>query len=104
MMAVVASVPEPYAPGKPALSFGRFVLARIEGRALENVVVLPRAAYREGGVVYVLRDAKLYSRAVKMVWSDRTREVIGAGLKIGEQVCLSSLDSFVEGMEVRGDE
>jgi RND family efflux transporter MFP subunit len=104
MMAVVASVSAPYAEGKPALSFGRFVMARIEGRILEGVVVLPRVAFREGGVVYVQRAGKLISQAVKVAWSDRTRVVIGSGLKGGERVCLSPLDSFVEGMEVRADE
>ena len=104
MMAVVARVVAPYAAGKPTLSFGRFVMARIEGEPMAGVVVLPRAALREGGVVYVLREGKLFSRAVKLSWSDRERVVIGLGLKGGEQVCLSSLDSFVEGMEVRANE
>ena len=104
MAAVVASVAEPYMAGKPALSFGRFVMARIEGRALEGVVVLPRAAYREGEQVYVLRDGKLFSQAVTVAWSDRERVVIDSGLKEDERVCLSPLDSFVEGMGVRADE
>jgi RND family efflux transporter MFP subunit len=104
MVSIVASVPGPYAPGKPPLSFGRYVMARIEGRAMEDVAVLPRAALREGSSVYVLRDGKLFSRAVTLVWSDRTRVVIGSGLKGGDRVCLSPLDSFVEGMGVRADE
>ena len=79
-------------------------MARIEGRAMEDVAVLPRAALREGSSVYVLRDGKLFSRAVTLVWSDRTRVVIGSGLKGGDRVCLSPLDSFVEGMGVRADE
>ncbi|MBC8324871.1 MAG: efflux RND transporter periplasmic adaptor subunit [Verrucomicrobia subdivision 3 bacterium] len=104
MITVVASVPGPYASGKPPLSFGRFVRARIDGRAMEGVVVLPRAALREGSGVYVLRNGKLFSQPVTLAWSDRARVVIDSGLKEGERVCLSPLDSFVEGMEVRSDE
>ena len=104
MMAVVARVVAPYAAGKSTLSFGRFVMARIEGEPMTGVVVLPRAALREGGVVYVLREGKLFSRVVKTLWSDRDRVVIGSGLKGGDRVCLSALDSFVEGMEVRASE
>ena len=79
-------------------------MARIEGRVLEGVVVLPRVAFREGGVVYVVREGKLFSQAVKVAWSDRPRVVIGSGLNEGDRICLSPLDSFVEGMEVRADE
>ncbi len=71
---------------------------------MAGVVVLPRAALREGGVVYVFREGKLFSRVVKPLWSDRDRVVISSGLKGGERVCLSALDSFVEGMEVRANE
>ena len=104
MMAVVAHVVAPYAAGKTTLSFGRFVMAHIKGEPMAGVVVLPRAALREGGVVYMFREGKLFSRAVKLLWSDRERVVIGSGLKGGDRVCLSALDSFVEGMEVRANE
>ena len=79
-------------------------MARIDGKPMTGVVVLPRAALREGGVVYVLREGKLFSRVVETLWGDRDRVVIGSGLKDGERVCLSALDSFVEGMEIRTSE
>ncbi len=104
MMAVIVSVPGPYAEGKAALSFGRFVVARIQGRPLPQVVLLPRAALREGDAVYVFREGRLHRREVKVGWGDRDRVAVSGGLQNGDRVCLSPLDTFVEGMEVRTDE
>ena len=69
-----------------------------------TVPAIVRSLQAADGVVYVLGEGKLFSRVVKPLWSDRDRVVIGSGLKGGERVCLSALDSFVEGMEVRASE
>lgn len=46
MMAVVAQVSKPYGDGRPALSFGQFVSAAIQGRAFKDIVILPTTALR----------------------------------------------------------
>ena len=100
MMAVVAQVSKPYADNKPALSFGQFVSAAIQGRTFKDIVVLPATVLRHGDLVYVLDNNKLRTRKVTVLWSSRKQIAISAGLKNGERVCTSSLDSFVEGMGV----
>jgi len=104
MMSVVARVEDPYrrktkAEGA-ALSFGRFVTAKIKGREMRGVVVLPRSALRGKAAVHVEQDGKLYTRKVQVAWTTREVVVIERGLKVGERVCLTPVDAFVEGMVV----
>ena len=101
MMSVVAQVKDPYLhKDGPALSFGMFVTAEISGRFLKNVAVLPRSVLRERSTVHMLVNGKLHERKVRVVWSTREVAVIEEGLQAGEQVCLTAVDAFVEGMEV----
>ena len=50
--------------------------------------------------MYVLVNDKLHERKVRVVWSTREVAVIEEGIAAGEQVCLTAVDAFVEGMEV----
>lgn len=101
MMAIVAQVKNPYIhKDGSALSFGMFVAAKIFGRSLKDVVVLPRNVLRGGATVHVLAKGKLSERNVKVAWSTREVVVIKEGLKAGEQVCLTAVDAFTDGMEV----
>ena len=100
MMAVVAQVSKPYGDDRPALSFGQFVSAAIQGRAFKDIAILPMTVLRDDDLVYVADNNKLHARKVTVLWSSRKQIAISAGLKSGEQVCISSLDSFVEGMDV----
>ena len=104
MMSLVAMVEDPYqraigAKG-PVLSFGMFVTAKIEGRSLKNVTMLPRAALREGETVHVLDGNKLYARKVRVARSTREVVVIDEGLQAGDQICLTAVEAFTKGMEV----
>ena len=48
----------------------------------------------------MLANGKLHERKVRVVWSTREVAVIEEGLRAGEQVCLTAVDAFVDGMEV----
>lgn len=108
MMSVVVALPDPYGRELGAtnavLSFGGFVRAEILARPLRNVVVLPATALREsktGDEVYLLSGTnQLRARPVKVAWRARHEVAIGEGLQAGDQVCLSELETFEDGMEV----
>jgi len=118
MVHVVAQVKDPYgllADGEGGgsqhatapLAAGLFVEAQILGHRLDGVVVLPRAALRDGDRVWVVDgDDRMHSRQVETLRLERDQVVISAGLARGERVCVSPLQAVVEGMQVRvvGDE
>ena len=81
---------------------GLFVEAEIQGRRRRSVAVLPRAALRDGDRVLVVDGgsaaATARSRCVRTLDDE---VVIGAGLEAGELVCVSTLETVVDGMRVR---
>lgn len=107
MVHVVAQVEDPYGRrgkqlDRPPLSVGIFLDARIEGRAVESVVVLTRAALRGHDTVWVVDgDDRLRFRKVRVLKTDPGTVIIESGLENGERVCLSALDAAVDGMKVR---
>jgi RND family efflux transporter MFP subunit len=102
---VVAQVDDPYArgpQGRPPLRIGQFVRARIQGRTLDDVIVLPRAALREGSQVLVVdEESHLQRKTVKVAWSDDERVVVSEGLDTGDVVTLTSLSIAASGTLVR---
>lgn len=92
---VVAQVDDPYARGpedRPPLRIGQFVEVEIEGRTLENAVVLPRSALRDGREVLVVDDeSRLQRRPVTVAWTDGEHAVVTAGLEAGEAVNITPL-------------
>jgi len=104
MVNVVARIENPYARSgsRPPLAVGLFVDAEILGRVAEDVVVLPRAALREGDRVHVVDEAdELRLREVEVLRRESTRVLIRAGLESGERVSVSPLAIAMEGMRVR---
>ena len=101
---VVAQVDDPFArgpAGRPPLRIGQFVTARIRGRTLDDVFVLPRSALREGGeVLLVDSDSRLQRRPVTLAWGDADHVVISDGLEDGDVVTLTSLGIAAGGTPV----
>ncbi len=102
---VIAQVDDPYGKGpagRPPLKVGQFVEAEIEGRRLDDVVVIPRSALRAGGEVLLVNDDnRLETRAVEVLWSNAQSAVTGSGLAAGERLVLTPLGGAMEGIEVR---
>jgi RND family efflux transporter MFP subunit len=100
----VAEVEKPFAiePGsdRPPLSPGLFVHATIDGRAIDDVVLLPRSALRSDDSVMVV-DARqqLLSRQVKVLHSN-AEQVWLRGLSQRERVVVREDTLTVAGMTV----
>jgi RND family efflux transporter MFP subunit len=112
MVQVVARVEDPYGAEegdeRPPLAVGLFVEAEIEGRIVENVFVLPRAALRrdrtgEGAhrVLVVDQELRLRFRDVDLLRTEHGRVIVSDGLQPGERVCISPLRAVTDGMRVR---
>ena len=80
---------------------GLFVQAEIEGRSADNVVVLPRSAIRNGNQVLVVdAEERLRFRTVRLLRIYEDDAYINAGLVAGDRVCISPLQTVVDGMRV----
>jgi len=106
MVHAIAQVKDPYAQGKnsrrPPLAVGMFVEAEIQGRGFTNVVALPRTVIHGDNIVWIVGDDdRLEFREVEIVRRETDRIIIRSGIKSGERICVSPLESAVNGMSVR---
>jgi RND family efflux transporter MFP subunit len=86
----------------PLLPVGMFVHADIRGRKVEDVIRLPRSAMRDDNEVLVV-DAqnRLHFRQISLLRLEHDDILVSAGLKDGELVCISPMQTVVEGMPVK---
>lgn len=111
MINLVAQVEAPYEAmdDRAPLAVGLFVDAEILGTTLENIFVLPRSAMQSGvpsgsDLVYVVdAEGRLSFREVAVVRTVGDKVYIASGLQDGERVCISTMDSAVDGMTVRAE-
>lgn len=84
-----------------ALPVGLFVEALIQGRAIDQLVVLPtRVVFKDDQIAVVDQHDRLHLRTVKVLKREREQVIIQSGLNPGERVLISGLLQPVEGMLV----
>ena len=80
---------------------GLFVNADIEGQLVDDLVVLPRIALQSGNRVLVVdTENRLRFRKVEPLRLYQDDVLIRAGLDAGERVCVSPMQTPIEGMLV----
>ncbi|MFT7245136.1 MAG: multidrug efflux pump subunit AcrA (membrane-fusion protein), partial [Candidatus Azotimanducaceae bacterium] len=102
MVNAVVRVEEYKENDQPGLPVGLFVNASIEGRFAPGVAVLPRAALRNQNQVLVVdEDSRLRYREVELLRFEKDNVIISGGLKQGETVNLSPIQTVIDGMRVK---
>jgi len=106
LLAVVAEVREPYAGknGQPPLLAGLFVQAEIDGVERDGLFTLPASAVNSADEA-LLADAedRLRVRRLDILRHEPARVLVKGGLKVGERVVTSEIQTPVEGMKLRID-
>ena len=83
------------------LSVGLFVNAEISGLAVDNIVRLPRSAIRNDNQVLVVdRENRIRFRDIQPLRLYKDNVLINAGLAAGERVCVSTVQTAIDGMAV----
>ncbi len=99
MVNVVARITDSSQGALPAV--GLFVNADIEGLLVDDIVVLPRNALRNDNRVLVVgEDDRLSFRAIEPLRLYQDDVFVKAGLERGERVCVSPMQTPIEGMLV----
>ncbi len=107
MAQVLVSIADPLELKKPArarrpLLLGEYVRVEIQGPELRDVIVLPRAAIREGARVWVKNaEHQLEVRPVEIVLSRKETVLISQGLRDGEQIITSQLPAAIPGLPLQ---
>jgi RND family efflux transporter MFP subunit len=101
----VAQVVDPYGvlgrSQQEELKVGTFVSAEIKGRAVENVVLLPRYALQNDNTVLVANDERrLEIRPVTVIRAEPRTVYISEGVEAGELVVTTTLEAPVPGIQL----
>jgi len=102
MARVVISLDNPYSGNKIPPLIGMFVDVSIEGGDIENIIILPRHAVREGSTVWRINDDnKLSITEVHILRFEKDTAWIDKGLEEGDRIVLTTLSGVADGMKVR---
>lgn len=97
----VARVHQDISATHPIMPVGLFVHADIRGRKVKDVIRLPRSSMRDDNQVLVVdEDNHLHFRYVSVLRLEHDEMLIDHGLADGELVCVSPLQTVVDGMTV----
>lgn len=101
---LVARINDPYGlnAATPPLRIGTFVSARIQGRQVDNVVVLPRRILRTGNTLWLVTDDNtLREQAISIFKAEGDQLIITGGLEPGQRVVLAALPNAIAGTAVQ---
>jgi len=101
----VAEVVDPYGEdavsGRPPLSIGLFVEARIEGKTYEQVMEIPREAVRhDGNILVVDADNRIHIRPAEVVQTTSEHAIVRLTIDKTDRICISPLETVTENMSV----
>lgn len=100
----VAEVANPYTQktDHPPLLAGLFVQAQVQGKALQNLFVLPQVAVDASQQVLVIdAELRLHIRHLEVLRNEPDRILVKDGLNAGDRIVTSGIQVPVEGMKVR---
>jgi RND family efflux transporter MFP subunit len=87
---------------RPPLIIGEYVSLEIEGRQLENIYAIPRAALRDNASIWIAKDdGKLEIHDVNTVWRDAQTVLVRDGLNPGDRLVISNIPAPVDGMSIK---
>ncbi len=82
------------------LLLGSYVSIEIEGRTVQNTIVIPRKALRDSDTVWVLKEGRLHIQNTEAFWKGEDEIYVSKGIDAGDGLILSGLSSPVEGMKL----
>ncbi len=100
---VVAQINDPFAVeqiDKTPLKIGQYVTARIEGKSLDNALVVPTSSVYQGSYIYTVNAQKLMRQPISVAFQTPTETVIDSGPSHGDWVITSPLGKVSSGTKV----
>ena len=102
LLHVIAQIEQPFSHATlRALSVGQFVSAKIKGKLINHVIIIPNSAIYQGSYTYVLSDGKLERRDITIDFQDDSQSLISSGLQAGDSLVLTPLGQVSSGTPVK---
>ena len=106
MAQLIVQVKNPYQLNKnnpgPILSHGLFVELELEGKTLENVMIIPRSALHTGNMIWLAdKNNRLVTRQVDILRREKEQLIIKNVISANERLILTSLSGAADGALLR---
>ncbi len=105
MARMIISVKDPLnlnGGGENPLLLGSYVNVYIDSGKLENVIAIPRTAFRDNNTLWIMKeDSVLDIREVDPVWKDKDNIYLDAGVRAGEKLVVTDISAPLQGMQLR---
>ena len=101
---VVAQIDNPYQAKLNQVSpikIGQYVTAQLQGKTLNNVMVIPNSAIYQGSYVYTVIDGVLKRKDINLRWQNANDAIVATGLAPGELLVLTPLGQVSSGTPVK---
>ncbi len=101
MSYLVAQLATPYGDKTRPLRFGSYINATIEGRPLDNAIIVAHHLVKDNKIVILNDDLTLSFKTLNIIREQNGMIIASQGLKNGEQIVTSALEYPTEGMAVK---
>lgn len=89
-----------HAPLQP-LRVNQYVSAKIEGKTLDNTIVIPNKTIYQGSYVYLYQQGEVIRQPVQLLWQNEREAIIKEGLQAGDQLVVTPLGQVASGTKVK---
>ncbi len=100
---VVAQIDDPFAVeqiDKAPLKIGQYVTAKIQGKSLDDALVVPTSSVYQGSYIYTANDQQLMRKNITIAFQTPTETVIETGPSDGDWVITSPMGQVSSGTNV----
>ena len=100
---VIAQIEDPFGPGtegRAPLKIGQYVTARLAGKTLNKVLVIPNTTIYQGTYVYTVEAGILRRQNIEIAWQNDSDAVISSGLQPGQELVTTPLGQVTSGIRV----
>ncbi len=103
-LSIIVRIPSPFnrqLDDRIPLKVGEYVTAKIQGKTLQNAIIIPTNSIYQGRYVFLLKDGRIYRQDIIRVWSDKGFTLIESGLAEGDQLVVSALGQVSSGTSAK---
>lgn len=100
---IVAQIEDPYNPKLhpgPSIKIGQYVNAEVQGKTLDDAIVINNSAIYQGSYVYLVENGLLKRRDISIRWQNSHKTIIENGLSAGELLVTTPLGQVSSGTRV----
>ena len=84
-----------------SIKIGQYLEAKISGKLLKQVLVIPNTSIYQGSYVYIVEKGVLKRQEIEISWQNDKNALIASGLTFGQQLVTTSLGQVSSGTAVK---